>query len=157
MTTGPQVQRQPESAHQFGITLELLEGYAFRVEFEDGDIEPLHTDEPPPLGAGNGPSPSRLLAAAIVNCLAASLVHCLRRARVTIEGLSAHAAVSIGRNDRGRLRIERIDVELSPHLDAAVAAQLARCTAVFQEYCTVTASVREGFEIGVEVKAIPPV
>lgn len=153
MTTASSIQREPEGAHQFRIALELLEGYAFRVEFGDGDLEPLHTDELPPLGKGIGPSPSRLLAAAVANCLAASLVHCLRRARATVERLSVHATVSMGRNDRGRLRIERIDVELSPQIGAADAAQLARCTQVFQDYCTVTASLREGFEIGVQVTA----
>src|SRR5688572_21030144 len=76
------IQREPESTHEFVVSLELLEGYAFRVAFDDAEVEPLHTDETPPLGKGTGPSPSRLLAAAVANCLAASLAHCLRRARV---------------------------------------------------------------------------
>jgi uncharacterized OsmC-like protein len=135
--------------------MELLEGYAFRVRFDDEDIEPLHTDELRPLGAGSGPSPSRLLAAAITNCLAASLTHCLRRSRVGIRGLAAKATVAVGRNDRGRLRIQRVAVVLSPDIDAAHAAQLERCAEVFQDYCTVTASLREGFEIDVDVAGAP--
>lgn len=149
MTTA--IQREPESTHEFTVSLELLEGYAFRIAFDDAELEPLHTDEARPLGNGTGPSPSRLLAAAVANCLAASLAHCLRRARVPVETLTATATVSLGRNDRGRLRIERMNVRLDPRVESSHAAQLARCTSVFQEYCTVTASLREGFEIAVEV------
>lgn len=150
--TPPKIQREVESAHQFAVSLELLEGYAFRIAFDDAELEPLHTDEPRPLGAGSGPSPSRLLAAAVANCLAASLMHCLRRARVEVHGLAATATVSIGRNDRDRLRILRVDVALSPDIDDAHAPQLGRCVQVFQDYCTVTGSLREGFDINVDVR-----
>ena len=150
MTTAPTI-RSTEAHEEFTVALELLGGYAFRVDFVDDEIEPLHTDETPPLGDGNGPSPSRMLAAAIVNCLSASLVHCLRRARVEIAELTATARVTIGRNDRGRLRVQRIAVQLAPQIAAEHAAQLARCTEVFQQYCTVTASIREGFEITADV------
>jgi uncharacterized OsmC-like protein len=152
MTTPAIVPPAAEGTHAFTVSLDLLEGYAFRVRFDDDDIEPLHTDELRPLGAGSGPSPSRLLAAAIANCLAASLTHCLRRSRVDIRGLAARATVAVGRNDRGRLRIQRVDVLLSPDIDAGHAAQLERCTQVFQDYCTVTASLREGFEVDVDVR-----
>lgn len=148
-TTAPAV-AATEAHEEFTVALELLGGYAFRVDFVDDEIEPLHTDETPPLGAGNGPSPSRMLAAAIVNCLAASLVHCLR-ARVEITQLAATARVTVGRNERGRLRIQRIAVQLAPQIDAVHAAQLTRCAEVFQQYCTVTASIREGFEITADV------
>jgi uncharacterized OsmC-like protein len=155
MITPHVVPSTADSTHAFTVSLELLEGYAFRVQFDHDDVEPLHTDELPPLGAGSGPSPSRLLAASISNCLAASLVHCLRRSRVSVRGLTATATVAVGRNDRGRLRIQRVDVVLSPAVDAAHVAQLERCSQVFQEYCTVTASLREGFEIGVDVAPAP--
>ncbi|EQD42747.1 OsmC family protein, partial [mine drainage metagenome] len=48
--------------------------YAFRIEFEGTQLEALLTDEPAPLGHDEGPNPSRLLLAAIGNCMAASLV-----------------------------------------------------------------------------------
>jgi len=119
MQTAPQIERDIESVHAFSISLNLLDGYTFRADFDDASLEPLYTDEPKPLGSGSGPSPSRLLATALTNCLASSLLHCLRRSRVEIEHLSAKATVTVGRNKRGRLRIERIAVQLEPSVVAA--------------------------------------
>ena len=62
----------------------------------------LITDEPPPLGAGTGPGPSRLLAAAIGNCLAASLLFCLGRARLEARWLEAVVDMTMGRTEQGR-------------------------------------------------------
>jgi hypothetical protein len=43
---------------------------------------PLRIDEPPPLGEERGPDAAALLGAAVGDCVAASLVFCLRKARV---------------------------------------------------------------------------
>ncbi|MEX2154459.1 MAG: OsmC family protein [Gemmatimonadaceae bacterium] len=153
MQTATQIERDIESVHAFSISLNLLDGYAFRADFDDASLEPLHTDEPRPLGSGSGPSPSRLLAAAVTNCLASSMLHCLRRSRVEVKDLKARATVTVGRNKRGRVRIERIAVQLEPTVAAAHVDQLSRCTNVFEDYCTVTASIRDGIEIGVSVAA----
>lgn len=153
MQTVTRVERDSEEGHAFSISLSLLDGYAFRADFDDASLEPLHTDEPRPLGGGNGPSPSRLLAAAVTNCLASSMLYCLRRSRVEVENLEARATVTVGRNKRGRLRIERIAVQLEPTVAPAHLDQLSRCTSVFQDYCTVTASIRDGIDIGVSVVA----
>ena len=57
---------------QFSVELRLLDGYKFEIDF--GEAGQLFSDETPPLGEGTGPNPSRLLAAAVANCLAASLL-----------------------------------------------------------------------------------
>jgi hypothetical protein len=43
------------------ITLEQEDDYAFRIRFDDTTIAELMTDEPEPLGKGEGPNPTRLL------------------------------------------------------------------------------------------------
>src|SRR5690625_6506194 len=66
---------------EFAITLDWRGGYEFTVDFELDGVPPLLTDESPPLGEGVGPSPARLLAAAVGNCMSASLKFCLDKAR----------------------------------------------------------------------------
>jgi uncharacterized OsmC-like protein len=152
-TTVNATQAEPVRAHgePVSLTLTLSKGYAFRVDFDDPAIEPLHTDERRPLGNGDGPPPSALLAAAVANCLAASLLFCLRKARTDVTELKARATVHFGRNARGRQRITRIAVELEPRIAAAYADQLKRCASLFEDYCTVTASVRDGLDIAVSI------
>jgi len=61
------------------IRLAQASDYAFRIVFDDTALDPLLTDEPAPLGHDRGPNPSRLLLAAVANCLAASLLFALRK------------------------------------------------------------------------------
>lgn len=141
------------STSTFSVSLTLLDGYAFRVDFGDEGVEPLRTDEAPPLGHGAGPSPSQLLAAAVVNCLASSLLFCLRKSRVAVSTLEATVVVTLGRTDRGRLRVERLRVLLDPHVPAHDRDQLSRCRDLFEDYCVVTESVRRGIDVQVSVLA----
>lgn len=67
-----------DNAHptaRFGM--KLLENYVFEIDFSD--FGKIITDEPELLGQGEGPNPSRLLAASVANCLAASLIFVVRK------------------------------------------------------------------------------
>ena len=137
----------------YRVSLSLLGDYQFLVSFGDlTDDAPLIVDEPPPLGGNAGPSPPALLAAATANCLAASLLFCLRKAQAHVAGLSSEAVVSLGRNEAGRLRVTRIDVRLSPDVGGD-RGPLERCRDIFEEYCAVTQSLRQGIPVGVTVEA----
>jgi uncharacterized OsmC-like protein len=60
------------------VRLTQAQDYQFDVDF--GTPGPLlRADEPAPLGQGTGPSPEQLLAAAVGNCLSASLLFALRK------------------------------------------------------------------------------
>lgn len=134
----------------FEIELERLDGYRFEVDFGTGAIAPLVVDEPPPLGEGKGPNPARLLAAAVGDCLSASLVFCLAKAKVELAGLRTRVVGSYRRNERNRLRLGALEVELV--LDAPDApGGLAGCLGAFEDFCVVTASVRRGLEVRVRV------
>ena len=48
---------------QVTVSVELKQGYQFLVDFGTADTPSLLMDEPEPLGDGQGPNASRLLAA----------------------------------------------------------------------------------------------
>ncbi len=136
---------------QFTVDLTLRDGYAFNVEFADGGGPPLVVDELPPLGEANGPNPARLLAAAIGSCLSSSLLFCLRKSRIEVANLRTTVEGAIVRNERGRLRIGSMRVRLAPELTPEQRERMGRCLDLFQDFCIVTESVREGIAVDVEV------
>lgn len=139
-------------AGSFDVQLDRLESYRFRITFEGTNADPVVSDEPPPLGGGAGPNPARLLAAAIGNCLAASLLFALGKKGVRAAGMSATVHVELARNERNRLRIGKVAVEVKPVLpEGAPAGALDEAAAVFEDFCVVTQSVREGLPIEVRV------
>jgi len=133
----------------FRLTLTRQARYRFGVEFDDGTT--LTVDEAAPLGAGDGPNPSRLLATAVGHCLSASLSFCLERAKVDLADLRTTVDVRMERNDRGRLRIGGIAVTLDPRVAPDDLPRIQRCLEVFEDYCVVTESVRGGIPVEVSV------
>ena len=136
---------------EFTIELRQQADYRFEVRFDNPSIAPLITDETAPLGGDAGPNPSRLLGAAVANCLAASLLFAMRKFKNAPEPLRAVAAVRVVRNDQKRLRIGRIAVDLHLGVAADKLVQLDRVLGQFEEFCVVTQSVRAGIEVDVRV------
>ena len=132
------------------VRLTQQRDYQFQVEFDAG-IAPLLADEPPPLGSGQGPSPEQLLAAAVGNCLAASLLFSLRKYKQQPEPITAEVSAQTARNAENRLRIQSIQVVLTLGQAAAALQHLDRALAQFEDFCTVTQSVRGGIEVNVQV------
>ena len=130
-------------------------GYRFRVRFDHEGVPDLITDESPPLGEGKGPSPSRLLATAVGNCLAASLLFCLGKARLSLDGLEAEVLTEFTRNEAGRLRIGSMKVRLLPKWTDETAAKARRCLQIFEDFCVVTEAVRHGVPVEVRVDGMP--
>ncbi|HSH46676.1 MAG TPA: OsmC family protein [Longimicrobiales bacterium] len=139
---------------EFAITLNWRDGYEFAVDFEQDGVPELVTDEGPPLGDGNGPTPSRLLAAAVGNCLSASLLFCLGKRGVELKDLGTRVKGTIVRNENKRLRIGSLHVQLEPTLPAEDMQRMERCLEVFRDYCIVGESVREGIDVTVDVSPV---
>jgi uncharacterized OsmC-like protein len=139
---------------QFTITMDQIQDYQFRVTFDKEQFPMLLMDEPPPIGQDSAPNASRLLAAAVGNCLSASLLFSARKVRVGIEKIHATVKVWYTRNEKGRLRIGRIQVGIDPGFEAlADASRIERCLSLFEDYCVVTQSVRRGIDISVVVNS----
>lgn len=141
-----------DRALTFTVELEQLEGFEFRVRFDSPAATELNLDEPPPLGEGKGPNAARLVAAAVGNCLAASLVFCLRNKFKEHPGpVRATAVGRLERNAQGRYRIGGIDVSIALAQGAEPMKHLERCLEQFEDFCIVTESVRRGIPVSVKV------
>ncbi len=138
--------------NEFSISIDQLQDYEFRVRFDNPEHAPLNTDEPPPLGKDSGPSPARMLAGAIGSCLTASLLFSAKRKGALLEKMHTDVKVRIAKNENRRLRVHSIDVVIDPQADAAEMAKVAEVLSTFEDFCTVTASVRQGIPINVIVK-----
>jgi len=136
----------------FHVSLTRLDGYRFQVELGDG-LAPLVVDEGPPLGQNAGPNPTRTLATAVGHCLSASLIFALGKSRVAVHSLTTRASGTLVRNAEKRLRIGRIDVVLVLGLDPADQERAREPLKRFEDFCTVTASVRQGLPVGVRVES----
>lgn len=137
---------------EFTLTLTQESDYVFRIEFDDTAIPALHTDESAPLGGDSGPNPSRMLVAAVANCLGASLLFSLRKYKNTPGTLVTRAKARLERNEHKRLRIAHIDVAIELPDAAADYAQIDRLLQQFENFCVVTESVRSGVPVAVTVR-----
>jgi organic hydroperoxide reductase OsmC/OhrA len=151
-----QTEQRPEAAEEqtSAVRLRRDHGYQFRVDWGLPGVDELIVDEPAPLGEGAGPGASALLAAAVGDCLASSLLFCLAKAHIEVGDLEAGVRITKGRNERGRLRVTRLDVELRPAVAEADVPRMQRCVEVFEDYCTVTGSIRDGIDVRVEVTPV---
>jgi uncharacterized OsmC-like protein len=132
------------------VTVELRQDDRFRftARFSDAWFAPIGLDEPPPMGTGGGPSPTQTLAAAIGHCMSATLFDCLQRARIPVRALTTTVRADRGRNAEGRLRVTKLRVSIRAEpVDPADRPRMDRCLEVFEQYCTVSASVRQGIPI----------
>lgn len=138
------------SATNIHVQLKQKLDYQFDIHFGP-DMPVLMADEPAPLGAGQGPSPVQLLAAAVGCCLSDSLLFALRKFKQTPEPISCAVQAEVGRNADGRLRVLGIKAVLTLGVPAATLAHLDRVLGQFESYCTVTQSVGQGIPVSTEV------
>jgi organic hydroperoxide reductase OsmC/OhrA len=136
---------------EFTVELRQQADYRFEAHFGEASVPMLVTDEPAPLGGGAGPDPARLLGVAVANCLSASLLFALRKFRNEPGPLRAVARVRMARNAQGRLRIGRIDVSLHLGVPQAELKMAERALAQFEDFCTVTQSVRGAIDVDATV------
>jgi uncharacterized OsmC-like protein len=135
---------------RFIVSLEHEQDYEFKVSFDWDDVPDLVLDEPEPIGHQKGPNAARILAAAVGNCLGASLLFCLRKSRAEPRGIKTTVTGTLTRSERGRLRIGGFDVRID--LDGPVErAPRDRCLGLYQDYCLITESIRAGIPVDVRV------
>ena len=132
------------------VSLQQQADYRFEIRFGEG-ISSLIADEPAPLGKGGGPSPAQLLCASVGNCLSDSLLFALRKFKQAPEPLRCEVTAEVGRNPEGRLRILSIHSTITLGVVANSLEHLERALTQFEEFCTVTQSVRQTVPVRVTV------
>lgn len=136
--------------HNPSVTLTQRQGYQFENRFAP-ELPLLLADEPPPLGTGLGPSPVQLLASAVGNCLSASLLFACQKYKDDPGALRADVEATVGRNERNRMRVLGLTVDLHLGRPAAEVPHLQRVLDTFEDFCTVTQSVAAAIPVTLRV------
>lgn len=126
-------------------------GYKFSVTFDELPGT-FHADEEEPVGKGWGPSPAMMISSAVGHCLSSSLLFCLEKSKVPVKDVATDVETSIKRNERGRWRVGDIKVNLHVTINDSDKEKLERCKGIFEDFCIVTESVRQGIKIDVNVQ-----
>jgi len=77
----------------------------------------------------------------------------MSKQRAPIAGVTSRAHVELVRNEKKRLRVGHIGVPITlpPGVDAE---KLTVCRGMFEEFCVVTQSVREGMKVNVALEGV---
>jgi uncharacterized OsmC-like protein len=125
------------------------------MKVKDCYIDEEHHEEVDMLG----PNPSRMLALGVLGCLSASFIFCLKKRDFKVDDFKGEAEVTIARNEKGFLRIKKIDVNIEPRIeDPNTLKRAKQClkaakdgVSFFEQYCIVTQSVRSGIKVNVNI------
>jgi len=139
-------------SEQISVTVTRQDKYKFLVDFGP-DIAKTVADEPAPLGDGAGPSPTQLLAAAVADCLSSSLLFAHGKFKEDPGRLTTTVTCEVGRNDRNRLRVTGMKVTITLGVAPESLGHLDRALAQFEDFCTVSQSVRTGIPYTMTVKS----
>ena len=129
--------------------------YRFEVSFDELGSK-LMMDEPEPIGESTAPNAGMMLSSAIGHCLCASLLFCAGKAHGEVEDLSADVETKLARNERGRWRVEGIKVNMKATIDDENQKKVERCRELFEDFCIITESVRQGVKVDVDLSIERP-
>lgn len=132
------------------VHLQQQTDYRFNIQFDQG-IPTLTSDEPAPLGTGTGPSPVQMLCAAVGNCLSDSLLFAFRKFKQAPDPIHCEVQAQVGRNDQGRVRVLNMEAKLKLGVSGDQLEHTERVLSQFEEFCTVTQSVRKGIPVHTRV------
>ncbi len=132
--------------------LTRTDGYKYDISFDELPGVKIVSDEPTPTGKSEGVTAAMMLSGAVGHCLCSSMLFCLDKSRVKAKDLSADVELVMERNEKGRWRVKEIKVNMKPIVDDVDSKKLDRCKELFEDFCIVSSSVREGIKIDVNVE-----
>ena len=86
----------------------------------------------------------------MVIVLALALLYCLGKAKVKVKKLNTLVKADVERNEEGYLRVAGLDVQIYLEVNEEDKLRVPRCLSIFENYCTVTQSIRKGIEVKVK-------
>ncbi len=139
---------------EYELSMVKLDDYKFIVDFNKDSIPDLFMDESEdiPGGEGKGPSASMLIAAAIGNCLSASLQFCLTKKKNKVNEIKTKVVIFRERNKEGFWRISEANVTITPDIEKTEDSSVQRCIEIFRKYCIVSSSLEAGIKINVNIE-----
>ncbi|HEX9908740.1 MAG TPA: OsmC family protein [Thermoplasmata archaeon] len=150
MDVRPDTIEASEMNERIDAHLRSVDGYKYEIMFDQLKGSKVVMDEPEPIGKSEGPSAAMMLSAAVGHCLTSSLRFCMSKSRAGPTEILTDVETSLVRNERGRWRIGGIKVKIKPSIEDVDLEKLERCKGLFEDFCIVTASVREGIKVDVE-------
>ncbi len=143
---------EQREVRDFQFEMEWVDHLVFNVKWDFYDSPDLFMDEPPGMGgSGKGPNAARMIVAGVANCLSASLAFCLEKSRVDVKGMRIRCHGELTRNERGRLRLTSMMIEPVIDMPGKDMKRLDRCLGMFEDFCVVTESVRNGIPVDINV------
>jgi len=125
------------------VGLSLEQEMIFSCDLGDMKVKDCYVDDT---------HPTRMLGLALLGCLSASFIFCLKKRNLTLDDLKAEAELTIARNKKGFWRVKKIDVDIDIKIsDPDTRKRADQCRKMFEEYCVVTQAVREGIDVEVNV------
>ncbi len=145
-----------QESFEYELSLTRINNFKFIVDFGKETIPNLLMDEDKAVPGGEelGPTASMLIAAAVGNCLSASLTFCMMKKRAEIKDLKTKVKLIRQRNEEGFWRIKKIEVKLNPVLNIPEEdkQKLDQCLKIFRNYCIASTSIEEGIPIDITVE-----
>ena len=137
------------------VSLELERDMIFKCDMGQMKVKECYIDETHEVESEMlGPNPTKLLASAVLGCISASFIYCLQKRELELESYKAEAETIVTRNEKGFYRVKEINVNLIPKSnDPKVIKRMEQCKKMFEQYCTITQSVRAGIQVNLKVES----
>ena len=143
---------EQKDVRDFQFEMEWVDHLTFNVKWDFYESPDLLMDEPPSMGgSGKGPNAARMIVAGVANCLSASLAFCLSKSRADVKAMTIRCYGELTRNERGRLRLTYIRIEPVVDMPEEDMKKMERCLGMFEDFCIVTESVRNGIPVDINV------
>lgn len=136
------------------IELEWLEGEDFKIRFNSEGLKltlVVERSRVPPEKVGG--EARMLLAAALAECMASTLFFLLKWAKVEVKRFGATANAVTGKDENGRLNVDRVDLTLNLDIpkDEETLKKFERVKTLFKRGCLMSRSLEKGIKVNYSI------